>query len=227
MREPKCNWEDFGPVALCSCFHCHGLFPLWPTCSVRQAGLSSVGSLTPVPPFKICSGSQWSLVPLTRWACIPLPQPLLSQGCFGCFSLFTCYLCPWNVCRPMFCSRSARPLCTVTAVSSELLFFLWRCSFPLLVQRFLPLPRFDLVLLLSPCALFQAFTWLQLLLSAGDSQIHSTLLKVCHPAQWLFSSLPFPLWVTHQSFSISHPKPQVVFPRFSYLLSFKVVLSYM
>lgn len=86
----------------------------------------------------------------------------------------------------------------------------------LLVQRFLLLlPRFDLALLLSPCTLFQAFTWLQLLLSADDSQIHSTPPRACHPAQWLFSSLPFSLWVPHQSFSISRPKPGVVLPKLS------------
>lgn len=30
VQEPKCNWEDFGHVTLCSCFHCHGLFSQWP-----------------------------------------------------------------------------------------------------------------------------------------------------------------------------------------------------
>lgn len=161
-RNPSVTERTLGPLLFALASIAVG-FSLPFTCSIRQAGLSSVGPLTPLPPFKICSGSQWSLVPLTSWGCIPLPQPL--QGCFGCFSLFTCYLCPWNVCRPLFCSRSVRPLCTVTAVCSELLFFLWWCSCPLLLQCFL-LPRFDLVLLLSPCALFQAFTWLQLLLSA-------------------------------------------------------------
>lgn len=63
---------------------------------------------------------------------------------------------------------------------------------PLLpIQPFLPFTQFDLVLLSFPHALFQAFTWLRLLLCADDSQMHS-------PPRWfiaqpLFSSLPFPL----------------------------------
>lgn len=224
-RELECKWEDFGPVTLCSCSHYYRIFPQWPTCSIRYAGLSSVGPLTPVPLLKICSGSQWSLVPLTRWGFTPSPSASPVPGWFGCFSLFTCYLCHWNVCRPLFCFCSPRPLCTVTAASKELLFSLWWCSSSLLVQRFLLLPRFDLILLLSPCALFQEFTWLPLLLGAGDSQIHSTPLRVCHPAQCLFSSLPFSLWAPHQSVSISHPRSWLELPKLSHLLSFKVLPS--
>lgn len=43
--------------------------------------------------------------------------------------------------------------------------------------------QLDLVLLFSPHALIQVFAWLQLLLRADDSQMHSAPLTVCHPGQ--------------------------------------------
>lgn len=93
---------------------------------------------------------------------------------------------------------------------------------PIPIWCFLLLPQFDLVLLLSPRAVFQAFTWLQLLLCADDSEMHSAPLMVCHrPSS---SRLPPRLFLFGFSIRIhSSPKPWMVLPKFSLSLSFKML----
>lgn len=162
-----------------------------------------------------CSSSQPSLVSLT-WGCTTSASPALClfQVLLSIYMLFMSLKCLKMPVLFLF-SMTSLPLTSCYSFFHDYLP-------PIPIWCFLLLPQFDLVLLLSPRAVFQAFTWLQLLLCADDSEMHSAPLMVCHRP----SSSRLPPCLFLFGFSIrshSSPKPWMVLPKFSLSLSFKML----